>query len=64
MGEVVEDALATVIPVTVTPGAIVVLPPRIDIPALAPGTWEGMILPPQCMEVSLALVDVKELVDV
>jgi hypothetical protein len=63
-GEVVEGALATVTPVSFTPGAIVVLPPRIDILALAPGTLEGTIFPPQRMDGGLTLVDVEELVDV
>ena len=64
MGEVIEGALATVTPVPFTPGAIVILPPRIHIPALAPGTLEGTIFPPQRMDVGLTLVNVEELVDV
>jgi hypothetical protein len=63
-GEVVEGALAAVTPVALTPGAIVVVPPRIDILALAPGTLEGTIFPPQRMDVGLTLVAVEELVDV
>jgi hypothetical protein len=35
-----------------------------NILALAPGTLEGTILPPQRMDVGLTLVDVEELVDV
>ena len=64
MGEVIEGTLATVTPVPFTPGAIVVRPPRIDISALAPGTLEGTIFPPQRMDVRLTLVDVEELVKV
>jgi hypothetical protein len=64
MGEVIEGALATVTPVTFTPGSVVIRPPRIDVLALAPGTLEGPIFPPQRMDVSLTLVDVEELVDV
>ena len=64
MGEVIEGALATVTPVPFTPGSIVILPPRINIPTLAPGTLEGTIFPPQRMHVNLTLVDVEELVDV
>jgi hypothetical protein len=64
IGEVIKGALATITPVPFTPGAIVVLPPRINILALAPGTLEGTILPPQRMDVGLTLVDVEELVDV
>ena len=54
MSEVVEGALAAVTPVPFTPGSIVVIPPRIDVLALAPGTLEGAIFPPQRMDVDLA----------
>jgi hypothetical protein len=64
MGEVIEGAFATVAPVTFTPGSVVIRPPRIDVLALAPGTLEGTIFPPQRMDVGLTLVDVEELVDV
>jgi hypothetical protein len=64
IGEVVEGALAAVTPVTFTPGSIVVIPPRIDVLALAPGTLEWTIFPPQRMDVDLTLVDIEELVDV
>jgi hypothetical protein len=45
VGEIVEGALAAVTPVAFAPGAVVVLPPRIDVLALAPGTLEGPIFP-------------------
>jgi hypothetical protein len=64
MSEVVEGPLAAVTPIAFAPGSIVVLPPRIDILALAPRTLEGPIFPPQRMNVNLTLVDVEELVDV
>ena len=64
MGEVVEGALAAVTPIAFAPGAVVVLPPRIDVLALAPGTLEGPIFPPECMDVGLTLVGVEELVEV
>ena len=64
MGKVVEGALAAVTPVAFAPGAVVVRPPRIDVLALAPGTLEGTIFPPQRMDVGLTLVDVEELVNV
>ena len=64
MGEVIEGALATVTPVTFTPGAIVIRPPRIDVLALAPGTLECTILPPECMDVRVTLFEAEELVDV
>jgi len=52
MREVVEGALAAVTPVPFTPGSIVIIPPRIDVLALAPGTLEGALFPPQRMDVS------------
>jgi len=64
MGEVVEGALAAVTPVTFTPGAIVVIPPRIDVLALAPGTLERVLFPPERMDVGLTVFGVEELVDV
>ena len=64
IGEVIEGALAPVTPVPFTPGSIVILPPRIHIPALTPGTLEGPVFPPQRMDVGLTLVDVEELVNV
>jgi hypothetical protein len=63
-GEVVEGALAAVTPGAFTPGAVVVRPPRIDVLALAPGTLERAIFPPQRMDVGLTLVDIEELVKV
>ena len=62
MGEVIEGAVAPVTPVPFTPGSIVILPPRIHIPALAPGTLEGAIFPPQRMDVGLAGFDTEQLV--
>jgi hypothetical protein len=64
IGEVVEGAFAAVTPVALTPGSIVVVPPRIDLLALAPGTLEGTIFPSQRMDVGVTLVDVEEFVDV
>ena len=54
VGEVIKGALAAVAPVALTPGVIMVVPPRIDILALAPGTLEGPIFPSQGMDVGLA----------
>src|SRR5215510_13617989 len=64
MGEVVERALAAVAPVAFAPGSVMVLAPRIDVLALAPGTLEWTIFPPECVNVRLALVGVEEFVDV
>ena len=51
-------------PVPFAPGAIMILPPAIDVPALAPGTLEGPIFPLKGMNVGLALFSVEQLVDV
>jgi hypothetical protein len=62
IGEVIEGALAAVAPVAFTPGAIMVLPPWIDVLTLAPGALEGTIFPPECMNVRLAPVGIEEVV--
>jgi len=64
ISEVVEGALAPVTPVAFAPGAVVIRPPRIDVLALAPGTLEWAILPPQRMDVGVTLFGVEEVVDV
>ena len=53
MGEVVEGPLAAIAPVALAPRAVVVLPPGIDILALAPGILEWALLPPERMDISL-----------
>ena len=40
-----------------------VIPPRTDVVALAPGAVERAILPPQRMEIGVAGVDTEELVE-
>src|SRR5438067_13888190 len=62
IGKVIEGALAAIAPVTFTPGAVVVRAPRIDVVALAPGTLQRAIFPPQRIDVGLTLVDVEEFV--
>ena len=64
VGEVVEGTLAAVAPVALAPGAVVVRPPGIDILALAPGTLEWTLFPPERMDVGLTLFGIEELVDV
>ena len=64
IGEVIEGALATVTPVAFASRSVVVRAPRINVLALASGTLEGPIFPPQRMDVGLTLVGVEELVDV
>jgi len=64
MGEVVEGTLAAVAPVALAPRSVVVLPPGIDVLALAPGTLERVLFPPERMDVGLTVFGVEELVDV
>jgi hypothetical protein len=62
MGEIVEGALAAVAPVAFAARAVVIIPPRINVLALAPGTLQGTIFPPQCMDIGLAGFDTEQLV--
>jgi hypothetical protein len=64
IGEVIEGALAAVTPVAFAARAVVIRPPRIDILALAPGTLEGPIFPPERMDIDVAAIGVEELVEV
>jgi hypothetical protein len=64
MGKIVEGPLAAVAPVALAPRAVVVRAPGIDVLALAPGTLEWTLFPPQRMDVSLTVFGVEELVDV
>ncbi len=64
VSEVVEGALAAVTSVPFAPGSIVVLPPWIDVLAVTSGTLEGTSLPPERMNVRLALFGVEELVQI
>jgi len=64
IGEVIEGALAAVAPIAFTVWAIVIRPPRIDGLALAPGTLERTLFPPQRVDVGLTVFDVEELMEV
>jgi len=64
IGQVIEGTLAAVAPVTFASGAVVVRPLRIDVLALAPGTLERVLFPPERMDVGLTVFGVEELVDV
>ena len=64
LSKVVEGALAASAPVAFTPGSVVVLAPGIDLVAVAPGTLEWAIFPPQGVDVRLTLLGAEELVDV
>jgi len=63
-GQVVEGTLAAVAPVALAPRAVVVRPPGIDVLALAPGTLEWAVFPPECMNVGVTVFGVEELVDI
>jgi len=63
-GEIVEGTLAAGAPVALAPGSVVVRAPGIDILALAPGTLEWALFPPERMDGGLTLFDVEELVNV
>jgi hypothetical protein len=64
IGQVIEGAFAAVTPVAFAAGAVVVRAPWIDVLALASGTLEWAIFPPQRMDIVLTLVNVEELVDI
>ena len=64
MGEIVERALAAVTPVAFASRPVVVMAPGIDISALAPGTWQRTVFPPQRMDRCMAGIGVEELVEV
>ena len=61
LGEVIEGALTAVAPVAFAPGTVLVRAPAANVVALAPGTLEWTIFPPQRTDVRLALFGVEEL---
>jgi hypothetical protein len=63
IGQIVEGALAAVAPVAFASGSVVVLPPRIDVVTVTPGTLQGAIFPSERMDISVACVRVEELVE-
>ena len=64
VGEVVEGASTAVAPVAFQPWTVVVHAPGTDVTALAPGTVERTIVPPEGMNVCLTRFSTEELVDV
>jgi hypothetical protein len=62
IGEVVEGALAPMAPVAFAPRAVLVCAPLSNVVALASRTLQRTILPPEPMDVRLALLSVEELV--
>jgi hypothetical protein len=62
MGQIVEGAFAAVAPVAFASGSVVVLAPRIDVVAVATGTLQRAIFPPQRMNVGLTGVGTEKLV--
>ena len=61
MGQIVESPLAAVGPGALAPRAVVVCPPGIDVLALAPGTLEWALFPPERMDRGLTVFGVEEL---
>ena len=64
LGQIVEGALTAVAPIAFASRPVVVCAPRVDVVALAPGTLQRAIFPPERMDVGLTLVDIEELVNV
>jgi hypothetical protein len=60
--EVVEGALTAMAPVAFASGTVLVRAPAANVVALAPRTLERTILPPERMDVGLALFSVEKLV--
>ena len=54
IGEIVDGTLAAVAPVAFASRSVVVMAPRIDVVALAPGTLQRAIFPSQGMDISEA----------
>jgi hypothetical protein len=63
VGAVAEGAPTAVAPVAFNPWTVVVIAPRTDGVALAPGTLERTIFPPERMDIGVAGVNVEELVE-
>jgi len=53
-----------VAPVAFAPRPVVVIVPRVDVVALALGTLQRTIFPPECMDIGVAGIDVEELVEI
>ena len=62
LSEVIEGTLTAIAPVAFAPGALVVGAPASNVVALAPGTLEWTLFPPERMDVRLALFSVEEFV--
>ena len=62
LGEIVEGALAAVTPVAFAAGTVMVCTPGTHVLALAPGTLQGTIFPPQDMDIGLAGFHTEQLV--
>ena len=63
VGEVIKGASATVAPVALSSWPVVIHAPVPNIVALAPGTGQWTLLPPQGMEIGVAGVSVEEVVE-
>src|SRR5207245_5373985 len=59
VGAVITGALAAIAPGAFTSRSVAIIPPRIDVLTLAPGTLQGPILPSQGMDGGVTLCDVE-----
>ena len=64
VGEVIKGASAAVAPVALQSWPVVIRAPVPHIVALAPGTVQRTLFPPQGMEIGVAGVGIEELVEV
>ncbi|HEU0049471.1 MAG TPA: hypothetical protein VFQ43_17930 [Nitrososphaera sp.] len=62
IGQIVEGALAAVAPVAFASGSVVVIAPGTNGLAVATGTLQWAIFPPQRMDVGLACIGTEKLV--
>jgi hypothetical protein len=62
--EIIERALAAVAPVAFASRPVVIIAPGMDVLALAPGTLQRTVFPPQPMDICMARIGVEELVEV
>jgi hypothetical protein len=63
VGEIVEGAFAAMAPVAFAPGSIVVGAPGTHVVAVTPGTLERTLVPPQRMDVGLAVFSTEKVME-
>jgi hypothetical protein len=64
VGQIVEGALTAIAPIAFASRPVVVRAPGTDVLAVATGTLERAIFPPERMDICMARVGVEELVKV